>query len=52
MTKGSEIRFKDKLMQVQKGETIFEFLPTNTDTCGFLFSIEAQKINLKSDKLW
>ena len=50
-TKGAKIRFKDRSMQVQKGETVFELLPTNTNSCGFLFSIEAERVNLRSDSV-
>ena len=51
MIKGAEIRFKDRSMQVQKGETVFKFLSTNTNSCGFLFSIEVQRMNLTSEKV-
>ena len=49
MSSGAKIRFKDRSMKVQKREMVFDFLPTNTNSCLFLFSIEAERVNLKSD---
>ena len=43
MSNGAEIRFRIKKIEVQKEDAIFEFLPTNTDNCGFLFSIDAER---------
>ena len=50
MTKGAEIRFKNKQMEVQKGDATFEFLRTNSDNCGLLFRIEAQRIKYRPEK--
>ena len=30
-------------MEVQKEDAVFEFLPSNTDNCGFLFSIDVER---------
>ena len=43
MSNGAEIRFRNKKMEVQKEDVIFEFLATNTDNCGSLFSIDAER---------
>ena len=50
MTNGAEIRFKNKKMEVQKGDTVFDFLLTNSNNCGFLFSIDGQRAICKSEK--
>ena len=50
MSNGAEIRFRNKKMEVQKEDVIFEFLPTNTDNCGFLFSIDAERKNGNYEK--
>ena len=47
-TNGAEIRFKNKNMEVQKRDVVFEFLLTNSDNCGFLFSIDGQRTISKS----
>ena len=49
MTNGAEIRFKDKKMEIQKGDAVFKFLPMNLDDCGFLFSIDGQRTICKSE---
>ena len=43
MSNGAEIRFRNNKMEVEKEDAIFEFLPTNTDNCGSLFSIDAER---------
>ena len=43
MSNGTEIRFRNNKMEVEKEDAIFEFLPTNTGNCGFLFSIDAER---------
>ena len=43
MSNGAEIRFRNKKMEVKKEDAMFEFLPTNMDNCGFLFSIDAER---------
>ena len=48
MTNGAEIRFKNKKMEVQKRDVVIEFLPTNSDNCGFWFSIDGQRTISKS----
>ena len=50
MTNGAEIRFKNKKMEVWKRDVVFELLPTNSDNCGFLFSIDGQRTISKSEK--
>ena len=50
MSNGAEIRFKNNKMEVQKEDAIFEFLPTNTDNCGFLFSIDGERKISKCEK--
>ena len=35
MTNGAEICFRNKKIEVQKRDVTFEFLPTNSDNCGF-----------------
>ena len=37
-------------MEVQKGNVVFNFLPTILDNCGFLFSIDGQRTINKSEK--
>ena len=37
-------------MEVQKEDTFFEFLPINTDNCGFLFSIDGERKISKCEK--
>ena len=43
MSNGAEIRFINNKMEVRKKDVTFEFLPTNTDNCGSLFSINAER---------
>ena len=43
MSNGAEIRFIDNKMEVRKKDVMFEFLPANTDNCGFLFCINAKR---------
>ena len=38
-------------MEVQKGNVVFNFLPTILDNCGFLFSIDGQRTINKSEKV-
>ena len=50
MSNGAEIRFKNNKMEVEKEDVMFEFLPTNTDNCGSLFCIDAERKNVNSEK--
>ena len=43
MSNGAEIHFRNKKMEVQKKDATFEFLATNLDNCGFLFSIDGER---------
>ena len=43
MSNGAKIRFRDKKMEVQKEDAIFEFLPTNMDNCASIFRIDAER---------
>ena len=50
MSNGAETCFRNKKMEVQKEYAVFEFLPTNTDNCGFLFSIDGERKISKYEK--
>ena len=50
MSNGANIWFRDKKMEVQKEDAIFEFLPTNMDNSGFLFSIDGVRKISKYEK--
>ena len=43
MSNGAEIRFINNKMEVRKKNDMFEFLPSNTDNYGSLFSIKAER---------
>ena len=43
MSNGAEICFRNKKMEVQKRDSVFKFLLTNSDICGFLFSIDGER---------
>ena len=43
MSNGAEIRFFNNKMEVRKKINMFEFLPSNTDSYGSLFSINAKR---------
>ena len=43
MSNGAEIRFVNNKMEVKKKNDMFEFLPSNTDSYGSLFSIRAKR---------
>ena len=50
MTNGAEMRCKNKKMEMRKRDVVFVFLLTNSDNCGFLFSIDGQRTISKSEK--
>ena len=43
MSNGAEIRFVNNKMEVKKKNDMFEFLLSNTDSYGSLFSIRAER---------
>ena len=50
MSNGAEIRFRNNKMEVEKEDAIFEFLTTNADNSGFLFSIDGVRKIRKYEK--
>ena len=49
MSNGPEIQFRNKKMEVQKRDAVFEFLLTNSDNCGFylVLMVKEELINVK-----
>ena len=43
MSNGTEIRFVNNKMEVKKKNDMFEFLPSNKESYGSLFSIRAKR---------
>ena len=43
MSNGAEIRFVNNKMEVKKNNDMFEFLPSNKESYGSLFSIRAER---------
>ena len=48
MSNGAEIRFVNNKMEVKKKNDMFEFLPSNIESYGSLFSIRAERENINN----
>ena len=48
MSNGAEIRFVNNKMEVKKNNDMFEFLPSNKESYGSLFSIKAERKNVNN----
>ena len=52
MSNGAEIRFVNNKMEVKKKNDMFEFLPSNTDNYGSLFSIRAIRKTINNESAY